>query len=110
MANQNMYILDENRREVPLETLGEIYIGGRGVAKGYDNDREKTDSAFFNHEEFGRIYRTGDYGRIKREGYMEFCGRRDSQIKMNGHRYRTWGNRKYAAERGDYRKSGPRKA
>lgn len=86
MANQNMYILDENRREVPLETLGEIYIGGRGVAKGYDNDREKTDSAFFNHEEFGRIYRTGDYGRIKREGYMEFCGRRDSQIKMNGHR------------------------
>ncbi|WP_281819226.1 non-ribosomal peptide synthetase, partial [Vallitalea longa] len=65
---------------------GEIYIGGKGVASGYKKDKEKTQKAFIDHDELGRIYRTGDYGKLKREGYVEFLGRVDTQVKIQGHR------------------------
>lgn len=86
LGNQQMYLLDENGREVPCETEAEICIGGRGVAAGYDNNPEKTAESFIEHEKYGRIYRTGDFGRMKREGFMEFRGRRDGQVKIHGYR------------------------
>lgn len=86
LANQQMYILDEYGRQLPYEVEGEICIGGRGVAVGYDDEPEKTTQAFVSIKEYGKIYKTGDYGVMKREGYMEFHGRKDSQIKIHGYR------------------------
>jgi yersiniabactin nonribosomal peptide synthetase len=86
LGNQQMYLLDENGREVPCEAEAEICIGGRGVATGYDNNPEKTAEVFIEHEKYGRIYRTGDFGRMKRDGFMEFRGRRDGQVKIHGYR------------------------
>lgn len=65
--------------------IGEIYIGGIGVAKGYINDEEKTSNSFVKSK-YGRLYRTGDFGKYSREGYVIFCGRRDSQVKIGGYR------------------------
>lgn len=86
LGNQQMYILDEDMNLVPYEVEGEIYIGGRGVARRYENNIEKTESSFIHHEKLGYIYKTGDYGIMKREGYMEFRGRRDEQVKIHGYR------------------------
>ena len=86
MNNQQAYILDAAGNVLPYEVEGELYIGGRGVAKGYDNDPKKTAESFICHETFGRLYRTGDYAAMKREGYMEFRGRRDNQVQLHGYR------------------------
>ncbi len=86
LSNQKMYILNEALHECPVNTTGEIYIGGESVAVGYLNDGEKTALAFINTEKFGKIYKTGDFGRISEKGIMEFLGRRDSQVKIHGHR------------------------
>lgn len=86
LANQNMYILYDNHKPCPINTTGEIYIGGVGVADSYINDTEKTNQSFVMTKDYGRIYKTGDYGRISREGIMEFLGRRDFQVKIHGHR------------------------
>lgn len=86
MPNQSMYILDADGVELPIGTLGEICIGGAGVALDYWNDPEKTAASFFEHETLGRLYRTGDCGKIHREGYIEFCGRNDFQVKIRGYR------------------------
>ena len=86
LGNQQMYVLDDLGNEIPYEVEGEICIGGRGVAEGYDNDPEKTSAAFIRHKSFGDIYHTGDFGVMKREGYMEFRGRRDQQVKIHGYR------------------------
>ncbi|MDR1067363.1 MAG: amino acid adenylation domain-containing protein [Clostridiales bacterium] len=86
LANQRIYILDEDGDLAPVGAKGQIYIGGRGVAEGYYNDRELTDAAFVEHEAFGRVYKTGDYGTFTPEGYVEFQGRKDSQVKINGFR------------------------
>lgn len=86
LANQQMLILNENGEQVPCGVEGEICIGGRGVALCYDNSPEKTASAFVEHERFGRIYRTGDFGMMDRSGRMIFRGRRDDQVKIHGYR------------------------
>ncbi|WP_281819900.1 AMP-binding protein, partial [Vallitalea longa] len=62
LANQTIHILSEEQKQCPIGTKGEIYIGGKGVASGYKKDKEKTQKAFIDHDELGRIYRTGDYG------------------------------------------------
>ncbi|WP_345759486.1 non-ribosomal peptide synthetase, partial [Bacillus sp. PBIB1] len=56
------------------------------VAEGYLNDKEKTEASFIDHPDFGRIYRTGDMGVLTQEGYIEFLGRKDHQIKVRGYR------------------------
>ncbi len=86
LSNQQIYILDSIGDICPCGAAGEIYIGGFGVAREYLNDKVKTEYAFVEHPEYGRLYRTGDYGKMLREGYVEFLGRRDSQVKVRGYR------------------------
>ncbi|MFI5139770.1 MAG: amino acid adenylation domain-containing protein, partial [Sphingobacteriales bacterium] len=90
MNNNFFYILDEQLNPVPLGEQGELYIGGVGVARGYANDKEKTDKAFikdpFNNRLGGRMYKTGDLGRMLPDMNMEFIGRIDDQVKIRGFR------------------------
>jgi amino acid adenylation domain-containing protein len=86
MKNQTFYVLNANLKLCPPEVQGDLYIGGVGLAKGYNNDPEKTSKAFIDHPKLGRIYRTGDLGKLKTEGFIEFLGRSDTQIKLNGFR------------------------
>ncbi len=90
LDNQKIYVLDEEGKLCPPEVTGEICIGGIGVADGYLNDKEKTEQAFKNQAPFGRIYHTGDYGKMHRcDEQIEFLGRRDAQVKVNGYRIET---------------------
>ena len=84
LRNQNMYVLSGSCEPLPKNVEGDIYIGGVGIADGYQNDQKQTDAAFIQHKTLGRIYRTGDRGYISQEGCMEFCGRQDMQVKING--------------------------
>ena len=66
---------------------GELYIGGVGLAQGYWRDAEKTAASFIDHPRTGeRLYRTGDLGRYLPDGSIEFLGREDFQVKIQGHR------------------------
>ncbi|MCE3228711.1 MAG: hypothetical protein K0S32_3262, partial [Bacteroidetes bacterium] len=88
--NNFFYILDDRGKPVPRGVMGELYIGGTGVALGYMNDVEKTTYSFkedpFNTQLGGRMYRTGDLGRLMPDGNMEFLGRKDYQVKIRGYR------------------------
>ncbi|MCR3758486.1 amino acid adenylation domain-containing protein [Clostridium felsineum] len=86
LSNQTIYILDFNMQECPVGIMGEVCIGGTGVAAYYLNEPEKTKNAFINHSKLGYIYKTGDYGVMHREGYVEFKGRKDHQVKIRGNR------------------------
>lgn len=87
LTNQRFYILDEFLRPCPDYVAGKLYIGGRGVAKEYLNEPALTDKGFINHPVLQeRLYDTGDYGRYDAEGVMEFLGRQDNQVKVNGYR------------------------
>jgi len=90
MNNNFFYILDEQLNPVQLGEPGELYIGGVGVARGYANDKEKTGKAFikdpFNNKLGGRMYKTGDMGRMLPDMNMEFIGRIDDQVKIRGFR------------------------
>ncbi len=86
LTNQTMYVLNKALSPCPEGIEGEIYIGGRGVAKEYYQDPEKTNHAFINHPEFGRIYHTGDWGQLTSHQGIKFLGRKDRQIKLGGYR------------------------
>ena len=87
LTNQTFEVLDSALRRCPEWTIGELYIGGIGLAAGYLNDERRTAERFVRHPETGeRLYRTGDLGRQLPEGYIEFLGREDSQVKIRGHR------------------------
>jgi amino acid adenylation domain-containing protein len=87
LGNQRIYVLDELDRECPDTGVGEICIGGAGVAWGYWRDPRRTALAFRPHPQTGeRLYRTGDLGRWQPEGWVEFLGRRDGQVKIAGYR------------------------
>ncbi|MDC0714166.1 amino acid adenylation domain-containing protein [Stigmatella sp. ncwal1] len=86
MANQGVYVLDEHFTPRPVWAVGELYIGGVGVARGYWRDSVRTEQRFLDHPELGRLYRTGDLGRLLPDGHIEFLGREDTQIKLRGHR------------------------
>jgi len=89
IQNMSIYILDEQKQLCPIGIPGEMYIAGIGLARGYRNDEEKTKSAFIWHK-IGdteiRLYKSGDYGRWREDGSIEFLGRRDEQIKIYGYR------------------------
>ncbi|MGO9296364.1 MAG: amino acid adenylation domain-containing protein [Streptosporangiaceae bacterium] len=87
LANQTLQVCDAQLRPCPVWTVGEIYIGGTGVAKGYWADPDRTAERFLSHPETGeRRYRTGDLGRYLPGGDIEFLGRADFQVKINGYR------------------------
>jgi len=87
MDNQVWEIRDRNGDPCPTWVPGELYIGGVGVAKGYWNDPEKTSQSFAVDALTGeRWYRTGDVGRYLPGGCIEWMGRVDFQVKVQGHR------------------------
>ncbi|MFD2169209.1 amino acid adenylation domain-containing protein [Tumebacillus lipolyticus] len=90
IANMAMYILDGHQQPVPIGVVGEIYIGGLGVARGYRNREELEAECFlpdpFRAEEHARMYRTGDLARNRADGVIEYVGRIDSQVKIRGFR------------------------
>jgi amino acid adenylation domain-containing protein len=87
MNNQQFFVLGEDLEPCPVWVPGQLYIAGIGLAKGYWRDEEKTQSSFFEHPRTGtRFYRTGDLGRYLPDGTIEFLGREDSQVKVQGHR------------------------
>lgn len=89
IANTRAYVLDGRLRPAPIGGLGEIYIGGPGVGRGY-YDRPGLTAQRFVADPFGgpgdRLYRTGDLGRFLRSGDIEFIGRVDNQVKIRGFR------------------------
>src|SRR6202022_299470 len=71
----------------PIWVPGDLYIAGMGLAKGYWRDEEQTQARIFFHPHTGvRLYRTGDLGRYQPDGTIEFLGREDFQVKVQGHR------------------------
>ncbi|SNS01129.1 non-ribosomal peptide synthetase [Flavobacterium sp. ov086] len=86
LGNQKIYLLTKELQAVPVGVIGDLYIGGIGVALGYWKDQEKTHKSFFTHEKLGRIYRTGDQGYHHSNGNIIFMGRKDDQVKIRGYR------------------------
>ncbi|WP_223608498.1 amino acid adenylation domain-containing protein [Chryseobacterium sp. OSA05B] len=88
VANAKAYILGENNELLPVGAVGELYIGGNILAKGYLNNEELTASKFIANpfRENEKLYRTGDLARWKPEGDIEFLGRIDNQVKIRGFR------------------------
>ena len=87
MANQSMHVLDPLLAPRGVWATGEIFIGGAGVGRGYLHDPQRTAQRFIVHPHTGqRLYRTGDLGRYLPDGNIEFLGREDFQVKLNGQR------------------------
>jgi amino acid adenylation domain-containing protein/thioester reductase-like protein len=87
IANTRYYVLNRALEHCPVWVEGELYCAGIGLAKGYWRDEEKTRARFIIHPQTGeRLYRTGDLGRYLPDGNIEFLGREDFQVQINGHR------------------------
>ncbi len=95
ISNTQIYILDKYLQPVPIGVVGELYIGGDGLAEGYLNQTELTKEKFISnpflnsqlripHSE--KLYKTGDLARYLRDGNIDFCGRTDNQFKIRGFR------------------------
>ena len=88
--NYSVFLLNEDNTKTPNGECGEICVSGPILALGYYNDPERTDNSFIqnplnkNYREL--IYKTGDLGRLREDGNLEFHGRKDRQIKLLGHR------------------------
>lgn len=97
-ANTKLHVLDPFLNEVPIGVIGELYISGEGLARGYLKNDSLTQEKFIFKEETShplspmsslpplRLYQTGDFARWTLTGELEYIGRKDSQIKLRGHR------------------------
>ncbi len=90
IRNVQVYILDDQLQPVATDEIGQLYIGGDGVGRGYRNHPSMTEEKFipdpFGGSASGRLYKTGDLGRFTSNGEIDFLGRVDEQIKILGHR------------------------
>ena len=90
IANAQLYVLDADMHPVPPGTIGELFIGGAGVGRGYLNKSGLTSERFladpFSGRSGARLYKTGDLGRYRKDGTLEFLGRADDQVKVRGYR------------------------
>ena len=88
ISNTQIYMLDAEFQPVPVGEIGELFIGGDGVARGYWNRPDLTAERFLTIPSLSphRIYRTGDLARFLPDGNIEFLGRADYQVKLRGHR------------------------
>lgn len=90
IANMRAYVLDRQRRPLPVGVPGELYLEGAGLARGYLHDPQLTQERFLTGEFLfttgGRVYRTGDRVRWLGDGNLEFLGRMDDQFKLRGYR------------------------
>lgn len=86
--NVRIHVLDEQQRRVPIGETGEIYVAGIGLAKAYLGRPEQTAERFlpdpFDDHPGARMYRTGDVGRWRPDGILEYVGRVDHQVKIHG--------------------------
>lgn len=83
LLNVKEYVMDSDSNPLPTGVMGELYIGGYGVARGYWNSPEKTEDKFVNING-ERLYKTGDYARWSGDGEIIISGRTDNQIKLRG--------------------------
>ncbi|MCA9954884.1 MAG: amino acid adenylation domain-containing protein, partial [Anaerolineales bacterium] len=90
IANMQAYILDETQRLLPVGALGELYLGGAGLSRGYLYREALTAERFvphpFSDDPEARLYRTGDLARYRPDGIIEYLGRTDYQVKVHGFR------------------------
>ena len=88
LPNTQIYILDKNLNRVPVGVVGEIYIGGQGLARGYWKRFGLTSENFIAnpYDNGKRVYKTGDLGKYLDDGSIEFLGRADNQVKIRGYR------------------------
>jgi amino acid adenylation domain-containing protein len=90
ISNTQVYVLDRHGNAVPVGVRGEIYVGGAGLAQGYWRQPELTAERFVKNriapEKSARLYKTGDLGRWRRDGEIEYVGRIDSEVKVRGMR------------------------
>jgi amino acid adenylation domain-containing protein len=90
IANTQIYVLDSHLEPVSVGVVGELYIGGEGLACGYLNRPELTAETFipnpYSDDSSARLYRTGDLVRYLSDGNVEFIGRKDFQVKIRGFR------------------------
>ncbi len=88
VANTKIYLFDQNFQPVPENIIGEIYVGGENLARGYVNLPQLTEERFisnpFNKEE--KLYKTGDLGYKNTKGIITYLGRNDNQVKIRGYR------------------------
>ncbi|MGB2784616.1 amino acid adenylation domain-containing protein [Psychrobacter sp.] len=86
IANTTIHILDDRLQAVAIGVIGDLYIGGAGLARGYHQRPDLTKERFIEHPSIGRLYFTGDVARFLGDGRIEFLGRSDNQIKLRGFR------------------------
>ncbi|MDP3562409.1 MAG: amino acid adenylation domain-containing protein, partial [Legionellaceae bacterium] len=87
IGNTTAYVLNSDLTSVPIGVLGELYLGGDGLARGYLNRTELTAERFIkNPFGGGRLYKTGDIVRWLEDGNLEYVGRNDFQVKIRGYR------------------------
>jgi amino acid adenylation domain-containing protein len=88
IANTQVRVLDADGNDRPVGAIGELLIGGRGLARGYRGRPDLTAERFIDHKGT-RLYRTGDLGRWRADGVLECLGRTDNEVKIRGFRIAT---------------------